>query len=209
MNWLDKVAAENDTAILFETSVPNFKIAILRTGHDLSAVVTSLPKVDKVKRQAGTWALPDTLKGLVKLHDILERLDSGQLFDVCDEMYDVFGDDEAYDELDAHLTDKDVPLSEKDAKTCASIIRSRLKDLFDEMLIEPETFDPPMYLERKDPKYVQLFQDIINKSSSKMITAQDLQVELLDNDTIVDYVGNTISLETLAELALQRTISEL
>lgn len=62
---------------------------------------TPFSSTAKVKKQAGTWAIPDTEEKVYKLKDILkEPLPASEAYD---KISDLIGDDELYDEIDDYL----------------------------------------------------------------------------------------------------------
>ena len=62
---------------------------------------TPFSSTAKVKKQAGTWAIPDTKEKVQKLKDILKQpLPASE---AKDKMYDLVGDDELFDEIDDYL----------------------------------------------------------------------------------------------------------
>ena len=62
---------------------------------------TPFSSTANVKKQAGTWAIPDTKEKVQKLKDILKQpLPASE---AKDKMYDLVGDDELFDEIDDYL----------------------------------------------------------------------------------------------------------
>ena len=85
-------------------------------------------KLAERKKTAGTWELPFTVEEATKLKNLVGDVEQGNKSQLAQELYDLFGDDELFDDL-----------PNVDSRV-AQIIRKHVKDLLDKYENDPTTF---------------------------------------------------------------------
>jgi hypothetical protein len=91
----------------------------------------------RMKKFSGTWSLPFTVEKAQTLKDIVDWIERGGIKDiVMGKLYDTYGDDELFDEIEI-MIDR---LSEE----LAEIIKEKVAVLIDDYDSDPESFKDKM-----------------------------------------------------------------